>query len=407
MYRLQFSKDKRGNIATTMAFVLMPLSVIVGFALDYSAAVSQRQNLQRALDSGVLAAAIDRSSNQADREAVGIQAAFANFSGNCENLEFEVSLTDEQTASGVGHCDSPTDLLGLIGRDHVRVSLTSAAQRVSQPTPICLLALNEYGSNIQSTGTAAIDASGCEVRGNSTSPTAFNMGGTTSLKSQRNCVVGGVYTGGSSTLSPPAETDCDKYPDPFLNIATPPVSGCDYNNYSFNGSSHTLSPGTYCGGIRLAAGSFTFDPGVYIIRDGFIEVRGGADLSGSEVTFYMVGSDVGLDLAGGGSLDLTPSSSGLLDGFLVYADPTATSSTPSKIRGGAGMDFGGAIYLPRAHVELSGNGALSASPFNIAIAAGSFELKGTSDLYVSYDPANSIGLPDELFPDDLAARLVE
>ncbi len=51
----------------------------------------------------------------------------------------------------------------------------------------------------------------------------------------------------------------------------------------------TLSPGVYCGGLNIQTGTTDAQPGVYVIRNGALNVASGATLKGNGVTIVLTG----------------------------------------------------------------------------------------------------------------------
>ena len=83
-----------------------------------------------------------------------------------------------------------------------------------------------------------------------------------------------------------ALTNCPVVEDPLIARPKPTVGGCTYSNREVNGIATTLSPGVYCGGLSIRAGSeVTFAPDIYIIKDGVLNVEPGTTVYGREVGF--------------------------------------------------------------------------------------------------------------------------
>src|SRR5947208_4257576 len=59
----QFTRDQEGQVAVIFGLAVLPLAAAVGAAVDYSHSNQVRTSLQKAMDSAVLAAAIDASAN--------------------------------------------------------------------------------------------------------------------------------------------------------------------------------------------------------------------------------------------------------------------------------------------------------------------------------------------------------
>src|SRR4051794_36355076 len=54
----RFATDRRGSVAVTFCIAATPLMLMTGAAMDYSRATRERHNMQAALDSALLAAAL-------------------------------------------------------------------------------------------------------------------------------------------------------------------------------------------------------------------------------------------------------------------------------------------------------------------------------------------------------------
>src|SRR5947209_20583533 len=59
----KFSRNEDGQVAIMFGLAVLPLAAAVGAAVDYSHSNQVRTSLQKAMDSAVLAAAIDGSAN--------------------------------------------------------------------------------------------------------------------------------------------------------------------------------------------------------------------------------------------------------------------------------------------------------------------------------------------------------
>src|SRR5204862_1260760 len=119
------------------ALTLVPVSIGVGAAIDYSRGNQVRTSLQQAVDTAVLAAAIDSTSNW---QTVAQNA----FSGNLRSKNSAVgapSFTlDNAIYSGTVNASAQTAFLGVIGIQSISVTARSAA--TTSKVPLCVLALN-------------------------------------------------------------------------------------------------------------------------------------------------------------------------------------------------------------------------------------------------------------------------
>ena len=187
--------------------------------------------------------------------------------------------------------------------------------------------------------------------------------------------------------------------DPMLGRYTiPPFGSCDYNNFKvLSHENAILSPGVYCGGITATAnsiGSITFQPGLYYLVGGGMQISTSAPVTGVDVTFintYPAGQPnryEGIKINGGANISLKAPTSGPYTGLLVYQDPTISwnSINGSQMGGGGGSTYHGIIYLPTTDLIYSGGttGALNQTNGYTILLAYNIELKGGSSIGSDY-----------------------
>ena len=124
-------------------------------------------------------------------------------------------------------------------------------------------------------------------------------------------------------------------------------------------SATTLWPGVYCGGLELKNEAFTLNPGLYIIKDGEFKSSGGAQISGTGVTFFLTGNDIGVTWSGGGEYQFSAMTTGELAGFVIYLDPDGVPKSKSHISGGGDTTYEGVLYFPNQKLEISGTGSVT------------------------------------------------
>jgi hypothetical protein len=236
---------------------------------------------------------------------------------------------------------------------------------------------------------------------------AVNLSGGSSITSGKNCFVGGVQQG-ITEVNPAPEPGCGQINDPFASLPKPPVGGCDYNNYSRN-TPGLVPKGTYCGGLTLQNVAFTFEEGVYIIKDGPFVTTGGAQLTShaNGTTFFLTGNGAGVTWSGGGSYHLVATKTGPLAGFAVYLDPNANRQAKSHVSGGGATYYEGVLYFPNQKLEVSGGGVVATpSPFT-AFVANNFLFSGGGQLNINVDKdATTVPIPSGLYQDKVSPWLV-
>jgi Flp pilus assembly protein TadG len=286
-----FARDQRGSTAMVFALAMVPALAAVGLAIDYGRAHYAKDRLQNAVDAAALAGARLPATAKANRE----QAARGVFSSNlvATNLA-AVSPTISASNAEVSVAASftmPTAFMSVIGVNSVVVNAqTRARSQVQNGGVACLLALNPSTSDgLHLQGINKFSEQNCWAWVNSTSASAINAVGAATGTAQGFCSAGGVV--GADHFAPAPFTQCDPLSDPFASMFAPLPGGCAANNLLVKNGTYTLNPGTYCGGLILKPqADVTFNPGLYIIKDGVFEVQGQANAAGRGVVFVFTGS---------------------------------------------------------------------------------------------------------------------
>lgn len=160
------------------------------------------------------------------------------------------------------------------------------------------------------------------------------------------------------------------------SLASPAV--CQFPS-SYQNTTWRLYPGIYPGGIKLQAGTFYLEPGIYWLGGGGLDITGngtttysvdaGTDTYGGGVLFYNTGlpnSEIGPIFLNGASANINllpldePSTSSIAtwNGLIVYQDRDfAIDGDDLTINGNTsvGMNVRGTIYLPDGDVKVNGN----------------------------------------------------
>jgi Flp pilus assembly protein TadG len=235
------------------------------------------------------------------------------------------------------------------------------------PQVICILALNTslLLPGFTASAGAAVMADQCNIQDNSPSPLALTVDALSKTTAQEVNVVGGyVNVLGTVTTAEGIHTGVASVRDPFAGTTVPAsFSSLPCNSYS-NSTYHqitgpvTLSPGRYCGGINVAAGTVTLGAGTYYLDLGFpgtgLAVASGATVTdnGAGVTIVITSSGllsniVNVDLGGlsAGTINLTAPTSGTYNNLVVFVDSGAILSIPT-FKGGTQNSFVGTIYAP-------------------------------------------------------------
>src|SRR5205823_3541203 len=126
--------------------------------------------------------------------------------------------------------------------------------------------------------------------------------------------------------------------DPYATMNYPAYSGCDFHNKSWHGTA-TISPGVYCGGMKLTAGgNVTLNPGIYYLDGGSLSMEGQTTLRGTGVTLVFTSSSgsgyATASIAGGATLQITAPTTGPTAGIVMFGDRSEPLDTAYSLTGG-------------------------------------------------------------------------
>ncbi|MEL7130398.1 MAG: pilus assembly protein TadG-related protein, partial [Pseudomonadota bacterium] len=153
----RFSVSNSGATAVIYALTLLPLILLIGFAVDARRAVSAKSHMQSALDAAVLSGALDYSRDrflpEAERFANAdrrFRAAFDADIQGVDGLLSGVNLTldkvGEEGLQGTASGRLPLIFGGLFGRNQIDLDLTSSAEAVEAQRVEIVLALDNTTS---------------------------------------------------------------------------------------------------------------------------------------------------------------------------------------------------------------------------------------------------------------------
>ncbi|TPJ37213.1 hypothetical protein [Mesorhizobium sp. B2-8-3] len=190
-----------------------------------------------------------------------------------------------------------------------QISVKSVAKQTGQET-ICIIAQDPKGAGVlKIEGNAKVTANGCSAYSGSYDNKGLSVKDNSTLMTKVTCTVGG-YEGSSRNYSPAPIIDCPWISDPLAARAqevdqTLP-NGCDFHKTEIKNAQATLTPGTYCQGLKISGGAkVTFSPGLYIIRNGQFSVDGKSSISGEQVAFIFMGEQATLNFAHDSSVSLS------------------------------------------------------------------------------------------------------
>ncbi|MBC7285138.1 TadE/TadG family type IV pilus assembly protein [Hoeflea sp.] len=360
----RFLKCTSGNFAITFAVVSSALVGAAGMAVHFSQLQSEKVQFQNALDASVLAAIgmeLDAKvvSGMTHDELKTYQIKIANdyFSSNypeaAEKLTYSFKFKDSvMEASGTGNIETP--ILAVLGIKDAKFTVTTAAVGLYDYVNACIMAMHPTRKHtLESKGSVDINAPDCHIYGNSD-----HIDDVIDPHTPNNHIVGAsVQAVGYGhhyiqNVTPPIEHAPFLIPDPFAKFMIP-TSGtaCDNTNLTLSGGTHTLKPGTYCGGLEIKkSANVTLSPGLYKIVGGDLTISDSTVL-GEKVTLALTSKGAALDWSNAVVQLSAPTSGQYTSMVIIGVREEATHTFEDST-----IDLHGVIYLPNGEFEWENTG---------------------------------------------------
>ena len=122
MKLVHFARNDDGGVAIIFAITLLPLMMLIGFAIDYAMAMSARSDLQNRIDGTAIQALRNPSSIDDIRESL-------NRDGN---LSFDVSINPDGTIHLKVRGEHKTMFSNIIGIDTIPIEAEVRARMVEE-----------------------------------------------------------------------------------------------------------------------------------------------------------------------------------------------------------------------------------------------------------------------------------
>ncbi|HZP77431.1 MAG TPA: TadE/TadG family type IV pilus assembly protein [Pseudolabrys sp.] len=391
----RFFSRENGNAAITFAIAALPIVVGVGSAVDYTRGSKMKAKLQTAMDNAVLAAVLDGSPNW----QAAASNAFNTYLSNSGGLppDAPTFTVNNGIYSGTIATTLPTTVMGVMGIKTLNVNVVSAATNTT--VPLCILGLNAFDNGaFDMNGNATFSAKNCAVQANTVNNRGMTQEGNPSASASKFGVTGG-HTGTNYSTMP--KDGSQAVSDPYANIPFPQYDSCDStkSGLTIHGGTVTLSPGTYCGGIKIdAQASVTLNPGVYVMVGGPLWLDGGSNLNGQNVMVAFTGSGSNnastLYVWGNSTLTLTSPSSGPYTNMQFFGDPTDANGRGAWVSlGGNGNNqadgskatWDGVAYFPNFNFWVYGNPVVNANSPSMVLVAGQIWIQGSAIFNVTHN----------------------
>jgi Flp pilus assembly protein TadG len=373
-----------GAVALIFGLLAPALIGVAGIAVDFARYNHTHANLQGLADGAAVAAV--QSMAVANMAASATEASVQSYvKSHAESMAWQkgqtgisvnarIDMTSNSVEVQLSEEWQPMLAHFLTGEVKTPVVVRSTASMIGG-SKICVLALDPGASAALSlTGDAQLEAHGCGAYSNSLSATGLSSYKNSLLTAAEICSAGG-YGGNSSNFNPAPTQDCPTVGDPLKDRPAPAVGACDYTNMSVNSEVRTLSPGVYCGGLLISGTSnVTLNEGLYVIKDGSLQVTHTASLSGQHAGFFLTGSNASFLFAGGASIRLSAPKSGPMAGLLFYEDRANPAGQNHQIVSDNARELVGTIYLPKGDFLVSSMKPVADQSAYTAIIANTIQL---------------------------------
>jgi hypothetical protein len=348
----RFSLDRAGNIAVMGAVLMLPLTLLAGGASDYARARTVQSQLQNALDAAVLAGAPEGST------AAALAAFKPDLPTGIAQPTPTFTLEADGSVTGVVGVSVPNSFLIVGGVTFLPARARATAGYLRRANNVCLTAVNTSGTGIERQGSGDIHAANCRFDIRSTANPAASFGGNGGdVNASDICLRGSNFNGSRPDR---LRTGCT-LDDPLkLKIPTITTGGCTASNLTLS-NGQSISPGTYCGTIRLTGGgAYVMQPGAYFLKGiggtpGRFEYSGSGSLTGSGVFFFF--EDASLLVLSGNGVNLTAPTSGAYKGVLFHERPGVSTVTDVSLKRTNGAYMRGLINMPSRNFEVDGSGS--------------------------------------------------
>jgi hypothetical protein len=411
--------SERGQALALFAICLSVLMLMFALAFDAGANMLQRRDQQNAADAAAIAAARYASTDIDTAREVAVAVAAANgFVDGVDSQTVTVSSPPTRGAYAgkpkfievtIGS-SRPSLLAGVAGVASWSVAARAVATNgelidgtfsiLSLHPTLCDAMLVSGNGNLIAHGNIQVN-SACD------NGAMRRQGGGTIIVDVDggSCdVVGDIKDGGGQGYFDCVQNEgAPEVPDPLARLPAPAVpalpsamvkvsgtaslpSGCPGSgnpatlaspltcqfSSSYAGTTWRIYPGLYPGGLKLQGGTFYFEPGVYYIGGGGLDITGtgtttisvdtGGTMMGGGIMFYntaLANSAVGPVSLNGSSatIQLMPLDSGLqYDGLVIWQDRAIDiNGDDATINGGSSMmSVRGTIYVPNGDVKVNG-----------------------------------------------------
>lgn len=405
-------KSRRGAIIVLVAVCMTILLVGAAISLDGGALLDLRRRTQATADAAAIAAAEDLFRNYpanrgydtcetAESRADTIAAAngFADTNGGISKVTVRTAPEKYLGGPNQGQTlpagfaevtiqyNQPRYFSAIVGTGSIPVTARAVARGKWSPAFVGIHVLDLHApSSLRVTGggTGKITG-GAAVIVNSDDPEAAVTTGGSTITADNFAIAGG--TSGSGFIGD-VTTGVEPQPDPLRNLPAPNAS--DYSTQSnspkhYSNGNRTLQPGVYRGGITITGqANVTMAPGVYYMDGGGFSFSGQGNLWAQGVMIYNApngpSDTISLSGSNGGSVVMTPPTSGPYKGMTLFQDRNATQDM--NVSGNGSFYVTGTFYSANSLMNVTGSGEAQIGSQYISRF---LDINGTGSLLIDYN----------------------
>lgn len=406
-----FSGAESGNVALIFGLAV-PLVLAGGaFAVDSASVFRQKAALQSIADAGALAGAkqlhlyqtdVATAQNIAARQVESMMAEHG-WSSLPHTVQATVTTADNMVRVDI--TETPRTYLGSVLHQLSTINVSSEAQAYGQ-SKLCILGLDpSKPDTVHADKSANLNAPNCAVQSNSTDQNSLHGSGGSQINSTVICSAGGAKLDANSTFNPAATTDCAKIDDPLIDRQPPTVSGCTYTNLTIKLGAQSISPGTYCGGLKVQKGAIvTVQPGEYIISGGPLDIADGATFIGDYVSFYFADDAASLNFHPLSVISLGAEKTGALAGILFFED-RAKKPSNFQISSSLATKLLGTIYLPNSILHIDAQGSVASLSAYTVLVVSRLQVENANLVINSDYGGSDVPVPSGVGPNSSQVRL--
>jgi Flp pilus assembly protein TadG len=397
----RFTQDQSGVAALIFALAAPATLIGAGAAIAYGEVRMVRTAEQSALDAAVLSGAgLPAGTTDAARIAAAQVMFDSQMSNFTPRLTQSVSATftiqpiaqDTVKVTGTAKAAFANPFGAFMGAKTLTVGTSAAAQTSTSP-PICVYALNNRANGaVDLNGTVNVSVS-CAVQANSGSGSAVRAVGGARM-STSTFGVNGNYKG--SGFTPPPKTGAAQLPDPFASLPFPAAGACTALSGTTIKANTTISPGTYCGGLKISSGAVvTMNPGIYLFTDGDFKVDSGAQVTGSEVMLAFDGKGAKFWMTGSAVMKITsPASGTYMNMQFMENRNNPAGNTWVSVGGNSQLQYDGIMYFPTSNIWVFGGSIVNGNSPTASMVGDKLWFQDNSTITLTQSNPRSLPVKD-------------